>query len=669
MVEDRENQYRDLLEEDMPNFTDHVNTPWESVPDVLEYNHIAYKRITQTLKQLEKDRATARKQVEENALKPDSNANSTKGILVLGQPGSGKTHLLMRVAQTLSKTNHVMFAGAPSNQYAIFQHIWSGMLMSLSRKLPSGRGRSQLDDLLAHVFRDILVPGFKADIAKGKDAKNRTAWVAKLEEDPYNLFSMLGTPAMRAKSIPVIRKRTLTHLQNNYSDKIDQHVADALISYCLESNGDRKSVLLNWLSGLDIDGAMALKLGLPPTWADCEKEVDDAGVRGTREARALKSISTIAWLSTHYQPLILALDQLESVRLGGPPMILKWGNAIREIATQAPNILMVTCLFPLTWGLFLDLAAKEEDCQSALDRIAQVKVELNEPFSAQCALHLLRGRMAAVVKTHGLPTDIYPFEEADVMAICQFAPSPRKFLNAANDSLMRWIDGLVQVSKPVAPVFSREAIEKLLNSELIRRRADFMSGVTPRIPGEDDFIGQVTNIFEAAFANSAQTPTFAEAKARNRVMPSNILVRGPDNSQLCVAICNAYGNSLAALVKNFVHEFHAGKLGKAVLLRDKRCPRPVGVTDALLTDYTNKGGIYHVLSRDEFGLVNAMYGILIDIKEHDLTIGDHKIDKKELVQFLHKERTARQSQFLRLVADKFEPLSLALNAGRIPVTS
>jgi predicted ATP-dependent serine protease len=106
MHTDPNNQHRALLEDDPPAFLDRVNTPWDHVPDLLEYNQHAYNRIVCALRSL------SRTQYEEG------NSNS-HGILILDEAGTGKTQLLMRVARTLSDSNHVLFVRKPNNEKAV----------------------------------------------------------------------------------------------------------------------------------------------------------------------------------------------------------------------------------------------------------------------------------------------------------------------------------------------------------------------------------------------------------------------------------------------------------------------------------------------------------------------------------------------------------------------
>ena len=647
MVEDRENKFRPILEDDPPQFLDRVNTPWETVPDLPAYNQTAYNRINRALKAVVDARGAA---------------GGTQGILVLGEPGAGKTHLLMRVAQTLSKKNHVLFVNRPTNRHSIAQHIWSSIVTSLAQTLPAGNGRSQLDDLLAHVFRDIIVPELEKDVRDGKDAVKKRGWVNSLNKDAYTLFTRLGEDEQRQNNYKFIRTRTLKYLRTHHPD-IDHQIGDVLIRYCFVSD-DRKTLLLNWLAGQDLDEAEAKNLGVPSTWADYEKAADDDDVRGLREQRALRAITTIATLSTHYQPLILAFDQLEGLR-GDEAMTLAWGDTVREIFTRAPNMLVVTCIFPSLWeNWFQTLAPAREEWKSAIDRVAQKSVSLDK-FSAEHALDLLAGRLHGTFVKHRLPQSIYPFAPEDVAGICEKADSPRMFLRLANDLFEQWLDGATPVSAALpAKVVTQESINEILLSKLVRYRADFNTGSSSsRIPTELAFIGQLRNVFESVLANADESVTFQEATVSGKVMPPNFVVGSPDAPSMCVAACNAEGTSLAACVRNFVSAVKSKRVANSLLLRDQRCREAVGVTANLLDDYTNQKGGYLQLTRGDFGLLNAIYEIFVAIEEHDLTIGTHKIDKREFVRFLREHRTARESQFLKLAAARFPPLCRALDAG------
>ena len=421
MIPDTTNQFRTILENEPPAFFDRVDNPWDQVPDLEDYNKPAYLRIVRALKDLAR-------------LKSDQVVSKTQGVLILGEAGTGKTHLLMRVARNLSETNHVLFVRKPNNEDAVAQHIWANVVGSLAKTIPTKTNvRSQLDDLLAHVFSRVLIPEFEQDIREDKDADVKRRWVARLQEDPYNLFNMLGEGERRQDNLDRIRKRTLKYLQFNNPD-VDQTIARVLITYCFVSREDRKRVLLTWLAGQDVDETEAKDLGLPSSWVTLDETSSDASTQQQREDQALRAIRTVGILSTYYQPLILAFDQLEGLR-DQPRLTHKWGDAVREIFTMAPNFLVITCIFPSLWETWFSPTLD----QSVSERIAQQIVNL-DTFGPQHGLKLLATHLEPSFVKHRLPTNIYPFATEDLQQLCRKAISPRSFIQGARHEFQSWLD-------------------------------------------------------------------------------------------------------------------------------------------------------------------------------------------------------------------------------------
>ena len=255
----------------------------------------------------------------------------------------------MRVARNLSDTNHILFVRKPNNEDAVAQHIWANMVSSLTRSLPaSGSKRSQLDDLLAHVFTAVLIPEFEQDIQEGKDATRSGAGSSTCRPTPTTC-SRCSARASSARATWTRSGSAPSATSCTSTPDVDQRIAHVLITYCFVAREDRKRVLLTWLSGQDVDEAEAKDLGLDTSWVKIDET--SCGGRRTqqqREEQALRAIRTIGILSTYYQPLILAFDQLEGLR-DQERLSQRWGDTVREIFTMTPNFLVVTCIFPSLW--------------------------------------------------------------------------------------------------------------------------------------------------------------------------------------------------------------------------------------------------------------------------------------------------------------------------------
>ena len=652
MFEDSDNKYRTILENDPPAFFDRVNTPWDQVPDLEEYNQHAYKRIVRALNGL--------KRTQGNVVEANS-----QGLLILGEAGTGKTHLLMRVARNLSSSNHILFVRKPNNEDAVAQHVWTEIVNSLAKSMPtSGVKRSQLDDLLAHVFTAVLIPEFEQDVLDGKDADQKRRWADRLKADPYNLFTMLGDGEKRQNNMDMLRRRTLRHLKQKHPE-VDQQIARVLITYCFVARDDLKRMLLTWLSGQDVDPEEAKVLGLPSAWVQVDEGSNDNSVQQQREEQALRAIRTVGVLSTYYQPLILAFDQLEGLR-GNERLTQRWGDTVREIFTMTPNLLILTCIFPSLWEEWFTAAFGKHD-RSVSERIAQQVITL-ETFSSQHGLKLLATHLEPFFVRHQLPSNIFPFTEEDVQTICDRATSPRKFLQAAHGLFEDWLDGKIVAARPTASppvVVTQEAIDSLIRSSMIEFENDQRTGYLAQIPVEQDFFGRMRNILETVLSFSDERINYSRATCANKVMPPNLIVRGQQEpAQFCVAVSYAEGNSLAACARNLLAVVKEGtQTQRAILLRDNRCKAAGKATAEYIAEFERLGGVYLLVGPDELATINAIYDTLVAVEEHDLSIGTHQVDKRQFVQFLRSGGSARRSQFLRSAGGQFPPLNRLLETG------
>jgi DNA polymerase III epsilon subunit-like protein len=115
-----------------------VDHPFQHYPDDTTTYHPQYQQLTAALQDIQQD------------------ANhQSRGVILLGEPGSGKTHLIMRVAQNLLRHNRLLFIPQPTHPDNIYHHIYSHTLESL-REYVDDHHHTQLDYLIAKSFVEIL---------------------------------------------------------------------------------------------------------------------------------------------------------------------------------------------------------------------------------------------------------------------------------------------------------------------------------------------------------------------------------------------------------------------------------------------------------------------------------------------------------------------------------
>lgn len=137
-VRERLAMYERLRNTSNPFSSSRVDTPFQDHIDLKAVYHAEYE----TLKSIIDD------------IKHDPNQQS-KGAVVIGEAGSGKTHLMMRLAKELLKTNRLLFIRQPNNANAVLHHTYSRILESFAEGIPDTQ-LTQLDELLANSFVKIL---------------------------------------------------------------------------------------------------------------------------------------------------------------------------------------------------------------------------------------------------------------------------------------------------------------------------------------------------------------------------------------------------------------------------------------------------------------------------------------------------------------------------------
>jgi hypothetical protein len=640
MYRDYTNEYRILLEKDPPEFVDRVNSPWDQVPDCSMYNASAYRRIVRDLNRLTKEN-------ESDRVSNIPSGTSSRGVLVLGEAGTGKTHLLMRVAKKLSETNHILFVRKPNNEEAVARHIWANIVNSLSRILPNSE-HSQLDDLLAHVFTAVLIQIFQQDIAEGVNVEVRKRWVNLLNANPFNLFSMLGEGEKRIENMKALRNHTLRYLQTHHPD-VDQRITHALITYCFVVTPLRKRLLLTWLSGQDIDENEAQIIGLPATWVEIDDISTDTSAQQQTEEQALRAIRTIGILSTYYQPLILTFDQLEGLR-GEERLTQRWGDVVREIFTMTPNLLIITCIFPSLWeSWFTQILDK-----SAAERIAQQTIEL-ERFGPNHAVSMLKTHLEASAIRHMLPTSFFPFTEEDVDKLCAQASSPRIFIQRARAMFESWLDNNDETwanqedTAVQTKVVTQVSIDDAIGDALEKFKSEQISAYENAIPIEQDAFGRIKNLTQSILDHSDQHVEYRHATYSNYVMPQNFIIKSVSNvDSICIAVIYSAGNAFASRIKNLKKTLQGGTQFRGVIVvRDSRCMQLGAVNQQHVRDFESSGGVFLFANSDEIITLNALYDTLIAVEEHDLSAGTNAIDKGQFIQSIKSKGIFGQVQLLR----------------------
>jgi Cdc6-like AAA superfamily ATPase len=621
---------------------DRVESPWTAVPDVPRYNRRAFRFIQHDLAILKK--------ACENGQRPDS-----RGILVLGEAGTGKTHLLMRVANSLSQENPLLFIGRPTNEEAVGPHIWEKILESLSQKFGGDSSYSQLDVLLSRVFARIVIEALEAELAENGESEQKQRWIESLRSDPLQLRGLLGQGEGRAATFNMFRRKILNHL-GAFRPHADQTITRVLVTHCLVGADNKKRILRLWLAGHEIDDAEAKELGLTRAAVLDDGTISQASLHQARERFSLKCIQTLGELSTYHAPLILAFDQLEGLRHQSQTLTHRFGDTVRELFTMAPNFLVVTCAFPSCWTEWFE---RELDT-SAAQRIGQNRVEL-EAFGPEHGEQLLSKHLDPWFSKFSLPTSLYPFTPADVQELCARARSVREFLQAARRRFLDWLDEersenerLESADNAPEVITSRE-IHDAIYKQWRKCSCEHFNTFPARPSSEQELFGKLHELICAILpGHDADPPTVQSGK---RVLPAHVRIQchgaasGNQQRSIVLVVCNANGVAFTARVKNLLAALREERPTPTIfLVRDDRSSPKTPSMQKMIDEVSLGGGKFEALNRDTFSDLMALHDCLIAAEEGDLTAGTTTINRDKLLPHLRAIAATPKVALLQLFA-------------------
>ncbi len=304
-------------------------------------------------------------------IKQDINHQS-KGVVVIGEPGFGKTHLMMRLANSRLKTNRLLFIRQPNNPDAVIYHIYSRILESLIRSIPK-INYTQLEYLIANscanIFKEILVENPHLYLKKTSQ-KDRNI-LAEVEYGNYlKLLTYLSSDTKARRELwEHIENRVYLWWVTNYSSAgYAPEILKGIIKFCGYRSIDYRCIIREWLAMNEVPQKYLDKVRI----ASWNQSIN-------REEVSLEALKIFGYLSLLDEPLIIVFDQLEGLgREYNQNLLHSFGEAIKEIFTHVPNSLIIFNLFPDRWEQL-----QQEFDDSIIDRISQCQVFLQKPSDQQ----------------------------------------------------------------------------------------------------------------------------------------------------------------------------------------------------------------------------------------------------------------------------------------------
>ena len=291
-------------------------------------------------------------------IKCDRNQQS-KGAVIIGKPGTGKTHLIMRLAKQRLKLNRLLFIPCPNDPNTIKYHTYSCILESLNRNIP-GTSFNQLEYFLANTFVGIIE-------SSNNDTQKIKNILDKIQNEPLKLYEILGGEGTqtRRNNWDSIEKFTTEWWFKKYGAAgYAPEIIKGIIKFCRYSDLGYKQLVKKWLAADELEPEELNKIGLS-SWHD------EIG----KEDFSLEAIAVLGKLSLLHEPLIMVFDQLEMLGLEhNYNILLNFGEAIKEIFSLVPHTLIILNLFSDRWQQL-----QQTFDGSIIDRISQYQIFLKQP--------------------------------------------------------------------------------------------------------------------------------------------------------------------------------------------------------------------------------------------------------------------------------------------------
>ena len=268
----------------------------------------------------------------------------------------------MRLAKQRLKRNRLLFIPCPNDANTIKYHTHSCILESLNQPIP-GTEFNQLEYFLANTFVGIIK-------STNTDTQKITNILDRIEDDPLKLYEILGGEGTqtRRKNWEYVEKFTSEWWFQQYGAAgYAPEIIKGIVKFCRYSDPGYKQLVKKWLAADELEPEELAKIGLTGWHDDLSKE-----------DFSLDAIAVLGKLSLLHEPLIMVFDQLEMLGLEhNQPILLNFGEAVKEIFTRVPHSLIVFNLFPNRWQKL-----QQTFDGSIIDRISQYQVVLESPTAS-----------------------------------------------------------------------------------------------------------------------------------------------------------------------------------------------------------------------------------------------------------------------------------------------
>jgi len=521
----------------------------------------------------------------------------TTSVLMHGEAGSGKTHLLARLRAHVAREAEA--DGPGGLQEAIFVSV---------RLHTSAR-------MIWRHLRDCLV----GDLLRQSDGGG-----AQLERLLLNLLSKYGL--INGDSRLWLTQRRHEARRNNLpclelEELFDRMDSEGRLSYSL------RTVLGHLLLGRHrgLAGAWLRGESLPETALQKLEITSDQDGDDELEEQARQLVIALSSLATAELPLVFCFDQVEALQLDPQDAsgLIAFGQTISALQAETRHTLLISCIQFAFLGA-LKQFVREADL-ARMNEFAEVALE---PLKWAEAQQLIKARMDAMPElkrlraTHLDP--LWPLREAEIKTVFIDTYGVARRLIARCAALFEAQRGGDTVAIPPAP-----AVEAFLNQALEERRRKALEN------SESLHTSQIITHGLPSLLNL--TGNRWRQQSQNVPVGVDLLLESSEGS-VAIGVCNSKpGPGLVKKLDQLSKLAKDAPTTRLILLRDSRL-QPIGPTAvktrALREQLLQKGARWVEPSVEALAALDALRRLLSDAKSGELDNRGDTIELKTVQDWL-----------------------------------
>jgi hypothetical protein len=599
MPEDRQTLRRTLRN---PFLQNRVDTAWDTrsiASDVPAINDAAFQHVLRTIAEVRASR-------------------QSHGLLLAGEPGSGKTHLLNRVRRWVQQDEHAWFVyilpiTAPDRVYRDILQATAG---DITRGAPATHGITQLAVAVARLFMsDVNAP-----------IREIAEWWRRVM-DEY--------PAGDALAEYLIKHLDVFIVPLNLDGSVVRVVAQFLA-------GRNRAAARDWLLGRSLPDETLTTLGVA-------FNLDD-------ESTALAALSTLIRLGSEFSTVVFAFDQIEGLQIDPDDRtgLLAYAHAATQLISVHENVAVVTCAQVHFVGRLEEIVGV-----ALFHRIAERRssLKLVTPDEAMTLVQQrLRSEDVEQVRICEKATNadsLWPLTKSQIELLSIPSVSARRLLMGCRELFDAWQTESPSPSQAapveIAATDARPAddtvasvIEESLDSVWDATLDEERERPTPLI--DDGVI--IDGLVRAAATDRVK------AERATRVKDIDVVI-DRDGTKIAVAVCNAENmTSLGSRLKRLVQLNAQKKYDELVVIRDQRLPikATARATQQRLRELADSGARVVRLSAEAYAALAALRRLLSDAAAGDLTLNGRPVEPEELKTWLATNTPAAVIEAVRAVA-------------------